>query len=138
MTSDRDPWETRGFRRKVRRRLEDEVLRDLAGPRGHLSMRGTKGIVFWHHPGGGVRSKVEAAIMQGLGTKAGLPDLFVLHKGQLFGLELKHGKAGRLSKAQKQMLAELETAGAIVGVAVGLDEALEWLTKHGLLRGALQ
>jgi hypothetical protein len=57
-----------------------------------------------------------------------------LHAGKLFGLELKTAK-GRLSQAQINTHVELEMAGAIMGAAYGLDEALAWLEKHKLLRG---
>ena len=47
----------------------------------------------------------------------------------------RKGGFGLLSAAQKRCIAELEEAGAIVGVVYGIDEALAWLEKHELLRG---
>jgi hypothetical protein len=103
----------------------------------HTELHGVPGAVFWHTPNGGYRSPVEAKIFKGLGVKAGMPDVLALHRAQLYALELKHGR-GRLSPAQVQMLRVLEAAGAITGVARGLDDALAWLTSHGLLRGVVQ
>jgi hypothetical protein len=100
----------------------------------HLHARGVKGAVFWHTPSGGYRSPIEAAILKGMGARSGFPDLFILHEGKLFGLELKAAK-GRMSLAQINTHVELERAGAIMGAAYGLDEALVWLEKHKLLRG---
>jgi hypothetical protein len=39
----------------------------------HLRMRGVKDLYYFHVPNGGFRRKTEAAIMQGLGTRAGTP-----------------------------------------------------------------
>ena len=118
----------------LRRRVEDEIQRAVVQ---HLWARGAYGIVFWHHPAGGYRRPVEAAILKGLGARSGFPDLFILYRARLFGLELKSGK-GRLSPAQAATHVELTNAGAIVGVAYGLDEALAWLEAHELLRGTAQ
>src|SRR5262249_32467881 len=115
----------------VRRRIEDSIHRSVMC---HLHARGAYGAIFWHTPNGGWRSKVEAAILRGCGVRAGMPDLFILHQGRLFGLELKSGK-GRLSPAQAATHVELVNAGATVGVAYGLDAALQWLEEHKLLRG---
>jgi len=113
------------------RRPEQLIHRAVVG---HLQARGTKGLVFWHHPAGGRRSPIEARIFKGLGAKAGLPDLLILRDGRLYGLELKAAK-GRTSMAQITMHLELERAGATMGTAYGLDEALAWLEGKGLLRG---
>jgi hypothetical protein len=49
-------------------------------------------------------------------------------------LELKRDQGGRVTQEQRNCLAALERAGATVGVAHGLDEALDQLGKWGLLR----
>jgi hypothetical protein len=46
-------------------------------------------IFAWHPFSGGYRKPIEAAIYKGLGARAGLPDVLVLHNGRVFGLELK-------------------------------------------------
>ena len=67
------------------------------------------------------------------GTKAGVPDILLLANGRLFGLELK-ADHGRISPAQLRTHAEMRAAGATIGVATGIDEALELLGIWGLLR----
>jgi hypothetical protein len=56
-----------------------------------------------------------------------------LKVGTLYALELKR-EGGKVSDAQRGMLAELQAAGAVVAVAFGLDEALEKLGCWGILR----
>lgn len=47
---------------------------------------------YFHVPNGGKRNKIEAAIMKGLGVRAGVPDLVVLiSNGPTIFLELKAG-----------------------------------------------
>ena len=55
----------------------------------HLRIRGPRGAFVFAVPNGGVRSPIEASIMKGLRTVAGVPDLIILHEGRTFGLELK-------------------------------------------------
>jgi hypothetical protein len=94
-------------------------------------------------PGGGdcgaqwpCRAKIEAAIFVGLGVVPGVPDLIIIRGGAVFGLELKADK-GRLSEAQRLVHARMQTAGAIVAVAYGLDAAVRQLEMWGLLRGRI-
>lgn len=100
----------------------------------HLRRRGASGVFYWHPFSGGYRSPVEAAIYRRLGALAGLPDVMILRDGKLFGLELK-SSGGRLSDIQRDTLNAMRAAGAIIGVAIGIDEAIAWLEAHGLLRG---
>ncbi len=51
--------------------------------------------VWFHCPNGGARNRTEAAILSGLGVKPGIPDLLILYRGQLIGIELK-AQTGRL------------------------------------------
>jgi hypothetical protein len=83
---------------------------------------------------GGWRSRVEGAILRGLGAVAGVPDVLAIKDGRAFLLELKHG-SGKLSPTQQACHDRLEAAGAVVGVAYGLDEAIAWCEARGLLRG---
>ena len=53
------------------------------------------------------------------------------------GLELK-ARNGRLSDAQIGTIEAMRAAGAVVGVARDIDEALDWLEQHALLRGRTQ
>jgi hypothetical protein len=85
-------------------------------------------------PNGGYRRKTEAAIFKGQGVRAGVPDIFLLHEGRAYFLELKRDD-GRLSANQVECLEELEGAGAICHVAHGLDAAIKWLEERRLLVG---
>src|SRR5689334_6744814 len=92
----------------------------------HLRARGAPGIFAWHPFSGGYRRPAEAAIYKGLGARAGLPDVMVLHNGRLFCVELKR-EGGKPTPKQVETLAAMQVAGAITGIAIGLNEALRWL-----------
>ncbi len=81
----------------------------------------------WFHPAnGGARRRKEAAILSGLGVKAGIPDLIVVHRGRLIAVELK-APGGRLTPAQKAMHRRLALAGAVVTTVTSLDELASFL-----------
>jgi len=103
----------------------------------HLEQRGSPGIFAWHPFSGGYRRPIEAAIYKGLGARAGLPDVMVLHNGRLFCLELKR-EGGRATDKQLATIAALREAGAFTCIAEGLDRALACLSAWGLLRGRTQ
>jgi VRR-NUC domain len=108
---------------------EEEIQRAVFA---HLAARGC-GFAF-HPANGGWRSPIEAAILKGQGVKPGVPDIIVVKDGMTYALELK-ADGGRLSPAQTEALEAMRAAGAEVGVAFGLDEALRWLERHKILRG---
>lgn len=114
-----------------RARHEDAIQRAVFN---HLRTRGAPDMVAFHVPNGGKRSKVEAAIMKGLGVTAGIPDVIIIKDRQVFALELKALK-GRRTDAQRDMLLALEKAGAITAIVYGLDQALHVLESWGVLRG---
>jgi hypothetical protein len=99
-----------------RRRPEKQLQKALCE---HLTVRGitisTGGII----PPGGYRSPVEGAIFKSIGAKSGLPDLFLLREGKLYGLELK-AEGGRISATQATAYVLLWQAGATVETAVGM------------------
>src|SRR5262245_6562568 len=117
-----------------RRREEDAIQRAVFN---HLRYRGAPNIVAFHVPNGGKRSRLEAAIMKGLGVVAGVPDIVIIKDGQVFMPELKTAK-GRLTGAQRDMQPKLRAAGAHTAVCYGLDQALRWLETNGLLRGVME
>jgi hypothetical protein len=100
----------------------------------HLRWRGAPDLFAFHVPNGGYRSPVEAMVFKGLGVTPGVPDIIIVHAGKCFGLELK-SEHGRVTPAQADCHERMERAGAIVGVAHGIDEAIAWLEERGLLRG---
>jgi hypothetical protein len=102
----------------------------------HLRCRGARGLVWWHVPNGGLRSKAEARIFAGLGVRAGVADICALHDGRFYALELK-APGGRSTPAQMAFRAEINGAGGFAAEAVGLDAALRTLEAWQLLRGKL-
>src|SRR6266513_2865366 len=107
----------------VRRRRPEQA--DQRALFQHFAARAAKGVFACHVPMGGVRSVVEAAILKSMGAVAGVPDVLAIKNGKAFLLELK-AAGGKLSPAQVACHARLEAAGAVVGIARGIDEALRW------------
>ena len=99
----------------------------------HIERRAMPGVVHFHVPNGEARGRGVGGKLKAMGTRAGVPDLLIVHRGCLYALELKR-TGGRLSDAQRTTLAEFEAAGARTAVAYGLDEALGRLTEWGLIR----
>lgn len=65
-------------------------------------------------PNGGWRNTTTAAKLKAEGVLAGVPDLFLaIPHGEFHGLwiEMKNGKAGRVSEAQKEMIPRLREVG---------------------------
>lgn len=83
---------------------------------------------------GGKRPPAEAAIMSGLGTVAGVPDLIFLRQGRMLALEVKT-EIGKLSPNQAIILKHMEDLGATCHVSFGLNDALRWMEEKQLLRG---
>lgn len=118
----------------MRSREEDQVQ---AGIVQFLDMLG---ILVFHVPNGGGRSKIEGAILKGLGVKPGIPDLIVVREdGRMICIECKRPKrrllTGKLSKAtarlresQKEMIPKLAKLGVPTIIAESLDDALRGLT----------
>ncbi len=100
----------------------------------HMAIRGASDCFAFHVPNGGLRSRIEASIMKGLGVRAGIPDIIAIKAGLTYALELK-APGGRLSPAQSEVHAALRAAGASVAVACGLDDTLRQLEAWHLLRG---
>jgi hypothetical protein len=98
----------------------------------HLTWRASADVWWSHFPAGGRRNVIDGSILKRMGTKAGTPDLLIVARGRLFGLELKSGR-GRLSAAQKDCHAALRRAGAVIGVAGDVDQALDLLGEWGIV-----
>jgi hypothetical protein len=120
--------------RRRRARPEQEIQRALFQ---HLAVRAASTVFAFHPANGGWRSRVEGAILKGMGVKAGVPDIIAIKNGQCYALELK-APDGRLTPVQRDAHAALAAAGATVAVAYGLDDALARLEAWGLLRGSCQ
>ena len=118
----------------ARRRPEQTIQRSVVE---HLRCRGARGAVWWHVPNGGARRKTEAAILKGLGVRAGVADICAVHDGRFYALELK-SPSGRSTAAQTAFRDEINAAGGFASEAVGLDAAIRYLKSWGLLKGSLQ
>jgi hypothetical protein len=100
----------------------------------HLRARSAPGVFAFHPANGGYRKPVEAAILKGLGVVPGVPDVFIVHNGRCFAMELK-AEGGRATDKQLECIAALREAGAVTCIAEGLDRALSCLESWGLLKG---
>lgn len=74
-------------------------------------------VVWWHTPNGGKRVAFEAKRLKQMGVKPGIHDLLFLHRGRLFGLELKAPGEGP-SDAQRQMHPRMLGAGMAASAVV--------------------
>jgi hypothetical protein len=117
----------------VRRRAQPERALQHAVVQ-HLAWRAPVGTWWTHFPAGGRRSRITGAILKTMGAKPGVPDLLLISRGRLYGLELKAGERGRLSTAQVATHDEMRRAGAVIGTAGTIDEALNLLNEWGLIQ----
>jgi hypothetical protein len=100
--------------------------------RDHIWPYLVPGAVAFAIPNGGHRAKKVAAEMRDEGLTPGAPDIFAIHAGQTYFLEMKAPR-GSLSPEQIDMMARLEAAGAICAVAKGLEAAIRQLETWRLL-----
>ena len=86
---------------------------------------------------------MEAAIMKGLGTMAGVSDILAVApavcqcgapKVEFYALELK-AEGGRATEAQLAFIAGINAAGGYAAVATGIDAALRCCEAWKLLLG---
>lgn len=103
------------------------------GTEHHLQVECVRWFRLKHHkdgiiyavPNGGKRTLTEGAIKRYEGMTVGIPDLHipVPRKGYAsLYIEMKNGKAGRLSDNQKEMIERLRSYGNKVEVVRTLDE----------------
>lgn len=102
----------------------------------HLRTRAVPGLVWWHTPNGGGRSKVEGAIFKSMGVRAGVSDFIFVHANRIYALELK-AEGGRASEAQLKFLSDIDAAGAHTAMPEGLDPALATLEAWGLIKPSI-
>jgi hypothetical protein len=105
--------------------------------REHIVPRLVAGAVAFAIPNGGHRAKREAGKIKAEGGAAGVPDIFAIHRGQVYFLEMKKLRGGKVSKDQRIMMARLVGAGAICAVANGLEQAIQQLEAWRLLEVAV-
>ncbi len=81
------------------------------------------GVLVFHIPNGGLRSKAEAARLKWIGVLAGIPDLIVIAPGRrAFFLEVKT-EAGRLSTDQLAVHDRLVALGTPAAIVRSIDDA---------------
>jgi hypothetical protein len=119
--------------RHRRARPEDQIQRAIVQ---HYRQRAAAGVFMFAVPNGGYRRPIEALILKGTGTVAGVPDTIWIKNGQVFALEIK-ADGSRPSVAQLETIAAMEAAGAYCCVAIDLDRALRCLETWGLLKGCV-
>jgi hypothetical protein len=87
------------------------------------------------NPSTGKRYSLTGQRLRRMGLSAGWPDfIFVGPNAQVFWLELKRFKTGRLSEDQSEVLAHLVACGFAVLVTTSLDDAVATLKQAGILR----
>ena len=69
--------------------------------------------------------------MTRLSVKAGAPDLLMLWRGRVCGVELK-GPGGTVSEVQQQMHRKLHACGVPVAVCRSLEEVADALREWGV------
>lgn len=99
-----------------------DVLRLELAPPGKVSGRG---VVWWSTDIANYGPGVPGARI-GRGVVAGIPDTFVLYRGELFCIEIKTVD-GVLSEAQQWVLAAIRCAGGKIGVARDSAEVTDLL-----------
>lgn len=98
-------------------------------------VRAASPALIFHVPNGGGRSKIEAAILKGLGVTAGIPDFIILWPGTCAGLELK-AKGEKPTPAQLAIGELFQSMGHRWDWTDDFDEAVAILTSWGLpMRG---
>ena len=76
-------------------------------------------------------NKTTGGILQGMGYKAGTPDMLVIHEGEPIWLELKSAR-GRLSPAQEKCREDLVAAGCKWALCRTLDDVEKALRRFGV------
>jgi hypothetical protein len=87
--------------------------------------------VFWTAVDNQPWSKVAGILRKRRGCRSGTPDLLILHKGKLIGLEMK-SRIGRVSRAQKEVRLEILRAGGIWWLCRNCRSALVALHRSGV------
>ncbi len=79
----------------------------------------------------GTRKRFEMGVLNALGQKAGLPDVMIIWRGALYGIELK-SETGRLTATQTAVLGRLQAAGAFTAVCRSLEAVEAQLGKWSI------
>lgn len=83
-------------------------------------------VFFYAIPNGGSRNKIEAANLKKEGVTAGIPDLCICQPRKGYHglyIEMKQKDGGRLTKEQKEKIAELNERGYLAVKCHGFDDS---------------
>ncbi|MBK68001.1 MAG: hypothetical protein CMP22_07730 [Rickettsiales bacterium] len=72
--------------------------------------RAANSFLWWHTPNGELRHPKVGAELKKMGTKSGIPDIIVLHKGGIIFIELKTS-TGRMEPSQEEFKDDVEAMG---------------------------
>lgn len=97
----------------------------------YLEVALKKGVLWTAFPAGGGGYR-RGALLKRMGLKPGWPDLLFLHRGKLFGIELKT-PIGKVSPAQRALHKALQAQGVPVLVVKTSAEVSDALDQWGLL-----
>jgi VRR-NUC domain len=103
----------------------------------HLATRPVHGLVWWHTPNSLPTSRLQGAIHKGLGMRAGVSDLILLHNQRFYALELK-APGKKPTADQHRFLQDVTQAGGMSAWVDSADAAILRLESWGLLRGSMQ
>ena len=111
---------------------------NCSAPCSSTSRSGRCSNIYWLYVGnGGRRSPIEARVFKSLGVRPGIPELIVIHQGQIYRQELM-ADTGKIAPVRAAAHARMRAAGAEVEVATGINDALDLLQRWQLLRGRTQ
>lgn len=85
------------------------------------------GVLIFSIPNGGQRNAVTASFLKAEGVVAGIPDLYIPQHN--LWIEMKKAKGGRVSVAQKEKIAYLESIGHKVIIGHGFEDARDKVTN---------
>lgn len=83
---------------------------------------------FFHVPNGGSRNRIEGMQLKASGVVAGVPDMCLVWKGRMYGIEFKT-LTGTLSTAQKEVHEAWAAQGIIVHVVRSFEQFKELIQK---------
>lgn len=115
--------------RAPRKREERETQRKIVSTLRKLLPHGS---LVWATPNHARSPEHRFSLMQE-GMVAGMPDLFILVRGKLYGLEVKRPIGGVVSRTQKYIHALLSAHAVPVCVVRSVQEAVAFLQAEGAL-----
>ena len=101
----------------------------------HLRSRAAPGVFAFHPMNGGIHQRGRGrGINAGMGVVSGVPDVMIIWRGCVYGLELKT-ENGKPTAKQYEAVERIRDAGGFACICHGLDRAIKTLETWGILRG---